>query len=1254
MLLHLCAEFFCRLTKIFDVDGDPVSFEYDPENSVQVVKDANGIPTIYEYDGRGNVIGQKNSLGHETRIQYDAEDNITQTTDVNGLITTYRYDEDNNLTARSEPHLPGTEPELTYYSHNEFGDVTSITLPTGATFRQEYDEYGALLRLEDSDGTLIQGFTYDEWGNQTSASDPFGTTLYSDFDRFGNPQTLTDPDGEVTTSTYDAQGRLKTFTDSSGTSTITYDKLGREKSADYGDGLIVNYGYEGDSTDWTSIEAPTTGRIERRFTDDGRLAGWLTAGEGEIIYRYNANGQLETEIDPNGLETSYTYDQIGRIKTTTNQATGLVTEIHYDSLPEGVVDPDPDVEDYLVGRRSGQTVHVDENTSYTTGVTYYPDGQVKASIDARGNVTRFDYAPTATTVTDALNRQTVSFQSEQYLPQSVRYADGTTESTEFLFDNNLLEGEDYPTRIVDRAGRDRQFSYDSFGRLTGATDFGDTSYRFGYGDNGLETVFSPTDEALISYDYTAEGELETATYLGGGTRELTYDDTTNLLSQEILPSGETVDYHYTDAGLIEERTISDNGTVIETVTNQWNDATGQLQQVTDATGTTTYHYDPTTQELSGVDYPNGGTIRYGYDALGRPETVTVQASADADAYTTTYTYDGVGNLETITDPTTGTTTYTYDEVNRLQSRILPNGVKTAYTYKELTNFVESITHQAADGVTVLSSLTYERSVSGEPTKITRENGSYRTLAYDDALRVERESYFDGAGNLLNEVEYSYDADGNRQTVSGGVAQGSYTYENEHQLTQINTDSGAETYTYDQAGRVETVTRDGAIVRFEYDENDQLTTVRDGNNAIIVEYVYDSDGRRVEVNDAQAQRDVVTAPTAGGLDSPFLIVQDNQVAGAFSYAGDSPLVRVDEAGEAIYYLTDELGSVIGLVDAAGQSIGDFSYDSFGNALNAEGVSDELGGDFRFQGQWQEANTDLYHFRARYYDPETGRFISRDPVDIIETEPESSNPYQFVYNNPYIYSDPTGEITIGELTNARQVQSALQSVRTGISQRAKQFLIDKAQGVAGDVVQSTIKKLLPAEKVFFNTDILQAFGEKSQAGIEFENMIRGAVCNTILGSHQRYTNSLWLDPRIHTNGRPRSNGFNCGEDLPNSNFYTDISNKTGVRPDARPDFIIKNGGPKSTDHARNSRFPKSYLIGDIKLSGKALKRGIGQKQWKAITQYARYGNRHQYTPISLFITFTAPTQSQQEKVEAAAWKSGVAVAIVPILPFQASRK
>jgi RHS repeat-associated protein len=318
----------------------------------------------------------------------------------------------------------------------------------------------------------------------------------------------------------------------------------------------------------------------------------------------------------------------------------------------------------------------------------------------------------------------------------------------------------------------------------------------------------------------------------------------------------------------------------------------------------------------------------------------------------------------------------------------------------------------------------------------------------------------------------------------------------------------------------------------------------------------------------------------------------------------------------------------------------------------GVDSAAGGDFRFQGQWLESESGLYHFRARDYDPETGLFLSRDLVDIIETVPESFNPYQFVYNNPYIYSDPTGMFTISELTSARQIENILQGIKTEISQRAKQFLIDKAKGVTGDIAKSVLSQLLPADASFLDVDNLIASDLRSDAGMKFEELLVDKVCDIITGSYANFANNLWLEPRITLQGKPVSDGFNCLDNRrkeKDKEFWKNLYETKGIK-DARPDFIRKNGGPRSTDYARNTRFTKSYLTGDIKLSGKILQREIGQKQWKSIMQYAKYGNNHQYTPVTLFITFIAPREGERKKIEKAAWKDGVSTAIVSIFPLE----
>jgi len=1224
-----------RLKKIIDTDGDPIEFIYDPDNNIQTTKDAFGNPTIHEYDPKGNVIREINALGHETRLEYDNNNNVTKVIDSNNNIISYTYDDRGNVLSRTAPHSPdNSNPEITRYTYNKFNQNTAVILPTGAVFNQNYDGRGNLLSMTDGEGNIIQAFTYDYRGNVTSETDPTGTSYYSDFDAFGNARRVEDSFGEVITSTYDKEGRITSFTDDEGTSTFEYDKSGREIRADYGDGIYVEYGYEGAGGDWTVLDAPTIGHLERRFTDDGKLGGWLTPGGEELTFTYDEAGRLKTEVTPDGT-TTYEYDKLGRVKRITNSNTDLITEMHYDQLVGD--DPDPDVADNLIGQLAARTVIVDENTSYTTSYTYHPDGKTKSMTDANGNTWFYEYTTTSTTVIDPLGRRTTSVQTDQYLPSQTINPDGSSSRVEYLYSNNLLEGSDYPTRIIDRGGNDRHFGYDELGRLISATDLGDTSYSYIYGDNGLASVQSPTVRNILSYTYNDSGEVTRITYSDGGVKEYSYNEE-NELERVTLPTGVTVDYEYDSSGVEISRTNSLDGEVIST----YDEENGQLLSVEDSTGTTNYIYDELSNEFLGIDYPNGSSLRYEYDDFGRISSVRVQADAVSEVYTTSYEYDAVGNLVKVIDPNSGETVMVYDALNRLTSRSLPNGVTSSYVYQENTDWIQKITHTATDG-TVLASSEYIRGAAGEPIKIIREDGSYVEVVYDDSLRVVKETYFDSNDIEMDEIKYSYDADGNRLTVSGGSAEGTYIYDHIHQLIGITTATGDETYTYDAGGRIASITRDGSTWNLEYNSADLITRITDAEGNVIVEYEYDSSGRRVGATDSTASRDYLVAPMGNSdLESPHLVTDSNgDLISAYIYGGAMPLMRLDGSGNPVYYLTDAMGSVIGLADVSGIEVADFRYDSFGNLRSSTGVEgdrEELaGGDFRFQGQWLSSRTDLYHFRARDYDPESGRFVSRDSVELIEYEPESSNPYQFVYNNPYVYSDPTGAVTLNELSIRNVIEDILNTIQQHAVQEVRERLTDEARGLVGKLVGNFISKMAPIDFDLYNQEIKSLTKDKKgDPGSVLESLVTYTVCH-LIGASGTVLDYLWIEPRIDPSGNPQHDGFSCSRE--NRNESQKINKNI---PD--PDFLVSKHAPTTTEKLGTQ---KSWLIGDFKINVNKAGSFVNnhKDQWKAMKNYAL---ERQYIPLTMYVTFYQAKygQDQINKIRGEALKQKVLLYIVPL--------
>jgi len=120
---------------------------------------------------------------------------------------------------------------------------------------------------------------------------------------------------------------------------------------------------------------------------------------------------------------------------------------------------------------------------------------------------------------------------------------------------------------------------------------------------------------------------------------------------------------------------------------------------------------------------------------------------------------------------------------------------------------------------------------------------------------------------------------------------------------------------------------------------------------------------------------------------------------------SPSTTTATAGGQMYYHYDGLGSVRSLSDSRGTTGTTYSYDAFGKPVLTTGQGSN---DFRFTGEQMDPETGLIYLRTRYYDPETGRFISRDPFTGFNTNPQSLNRYTYVQNNPVRFTDPSGKV------------------------------------------------------------------------------------------------------------------------------------------------------------------------------------------------------------------------------------------------------
>ena len=280
----------------------------------------------------------------------------------------------------------------------------------------------------------------------------------------------------------------------------------------------------------------------------------------------------------------------------------------------------------------------------------------------------------------------------------------------------------------------------------------------------------------------------------------------------------------------------------------------------------------------------------------------------------------------------------------------PNGVTTTYTYNP-ASYLTSLLAQKPQST--VNSFAYTHDAVGNRISLTDFQGIH-AYQYDPIYQLTQAVH----PNIPAE-QFSYDPAGNRLDAqfdeAGGIkVNTSYTYDFENRLIRVQYPGMDAQYKYDPLGRRTEKDVNGEISRFVYD----------GDN-IIVEY----DG-------------------TGAVKSRYL----------FNRAIDDPL-SVEQGGSIYYYHKDGLGSITELTDSTGTVVKTYRYNSFGEIYAQSGSFNQP---FTFTGREYDPESGLYYYRARYYDPVAGRFLTRDPIKFKG----GINLYNYVRNNPINRFDPCG--------------------------------------------------------------------------------------------------------------------------------------------------------------------------------------------------------------------------------------------------------
>ena len=536
--------------------------------------------------------------------------------------------------------------------------------------------------------------------------------------------------------------------------------------------------------------------------------------------------------------------------------------------------------------------------------------------------------------------------------------------------------------VTDAFGNINTTTYDAVGNIVAETDSEGNSNTFIYDPLNRLIAETNSNGATRSYSYNAVGNMAEMVDRNGRMRAFTYDE---------------LDRQTTEIWL------DDRGTPVNTI-NYTYDAISQLTAASDSNSAYSYTYDPL-RRLKTVD--NTGT-------LGVPNVLF------------NYNYDAAGKLLSVTDTIDaqlkGNKSFTYDSFDRVtnifQSGSGVSDKRISMTYNTIGQLTEMSRYAGEEANQLVATSNYTYNPKGWLTKISHSNDN-ETLAsyswgYDEANRVVQFTSPDGTSNYthdeLNRLigadhsyqkneTYSYDINGNRTNPG-------YVTDSNNLLIS----DGKYDYAYDAEGNLikRTEIATGKVTELSWDYRNRLTEIitynAPGDIIKQARYSYDVNNRRISKS---VDPDGVGSQVA--ITEYFVYDGDNI---ALSFDGESKqnhrylygtgidqiLADENARGEVLWSLKDKQSTVRELIDSEGTILNRISYDSFGN-ITAQ-TNPDINIRFSYTGRELDEETGLYYYRARYYDPSIGRFISEDPI-------RATNLYTYVDNRPLDLVDPTGK-------------------------------------------------------------------------------------------------------------------------------------------------------------------------------------------------------------------------------------------------------
>ena len=1053
-----------RQTRITDAEGGITQIRYDGNDNVIEQIDELGRVMQYDYDAMNRKVAQRDAVGSAVERamawEYDRASNLLVYTDARGNTETHAYDDKNRRIFHTN-----LDENRYVYEYDDYGNLTDEFDHFGNHIQYAYDELHRRVRVIDQRG-FVSTTDYDLVGNPISDTQFNGNVITREFDFLNRPISEADSIGPLMAYTYDDDNNPLSHTDGKGFVTrYRYDALSQrtEEAQPENRTLQTQYDVFGNVSQSTDGENNTTRYEYDRLNRQTRLIDALNQTTTTV---YDAVDNALRITDKRGNTTEHDYDELNRVTQTREPQAGdhsRVIQNVYDPNNNVVQSTDKrGIVTRVVYDRLNRVIEETRNNIVVIKNTYSEIGDLIGLEDANGNVTAMEYNERHEMVLESRPETAISTVTYDAMGDVLTMRDPENRLTTYEYDLRQrktaeINGEGERSRYAydlnnnqirhTRPEQNRwEYAYDELDRLIQITDADNQLSQKTYDrqNNQLSHTDANGNQTLYEYDALNRKSIKRYPLVAGQTPAICtyqYDENNNLLIK--TDANGQIDTHtydalnrltntvYTNAqqtvgrDMVSESMAYDgNNNVIEVVENY------SLTNSSTETRTDTRSYDDFDRLFNRTDSFNK-TIQYRYDLNGNRTSLT-----DSDGLVTTYRFDG---LNRVTDVTTqqGRTGYSYDRSSLLVQTTYPNNTTATYEYDQAKRTTRI--HNQQNNATV-SNFEYEFDENGNRITQRETNGGAEettTYQYDANDRLLEVSYdVQGCTNVPNAgcvggtpdvtTTYTYDPAYNRtseiDTTNGSVTKNkTYRYNARNQLTEVDDNldnSNNVAYAFDQNGnQIQKVKGVGTAsvetTNFIFDIRDDLREVQIGGSTV-GQFLYNYDGLRIEkigergaersTYDDQAilqQYEVSNCAQVG--DANCLTGSTGQTRAKFDY-GASKLLSLNTLNEPTqFYLYDTLMSVANLTNSDGAVQARYQYDAWGIKRNEVGQSYNR---FSFTGYEEDTETGLLYAKARYYDPDNGKFLSEDAWAGDQLIAPSLHKYLYAYQNPTVWVDPTG--------------------------------------------------------------------------------------------------------------------------------------------------------------------------------------------------------------------------------------------------------